>query len=256
MPMIKVGVVGANVVVRKGISSCIGLDKLMEVLIEANGGANLLEQLEGVVLDVVVWTFDDQLDFQEYIELLQKKLNICLLLVDAYFDRKLYLQVMETKRFGYFTMRTSIEELNKAIQQVMDIDYYYDEKLPKQWREESGIECTQACFLNSFSERQLEVAKQAILGNKSLDIGKDLFISLSTVESHRSNIMQRTHCANFAEVALLFIQYGFLSVRDLGIRFLLIGWLLMMSFTIGDDWVVDDDELGNAGYEYVMTIDG
>ncbi len=253
--MIKVGIAGANAVTRKGISGCIGEYNEMEVLIEADDGADLLAQLEDVAVDVVVWTFDKTLDFENYLEVILQ-LKIRVLLVDTHFDRKLYLEVMKTKRFGYFSMRTPIKELNKAIQRVMDKDYYYDKKLPEQWRKESGIECAQGCFLNLFTERQLEVAKQAILGKKSLDIGEGLFISLSTVESHRSNIMIITRLNNFMEVNWFFIQYGFLSVRDLGIRFFLIGLVLTMNLSTGEDWVMDDDELSIGGYEYVIPIEG
>ena len=254
--MIKVGIVGDNAIHRKGISGCIGEYNEIEVLIESDGGVDLLTQLEDVALDVVIWTFDKTLDFEKYLEIILKQFKIRVLLVDALFDRKLYLKVMKTKRFGYFSMRTPDQELKRAIQRVMDKGFYFDKKLPEQWREESGIECAPACFLNLFTERQLEVAKQAIIGKKSLDIGEDLFISLSTVETHRSNIMMVTGLKNFMEVSWFLIQYGFLCARDVGIRLFLVGLVLTMSLSTNDNWVVDDDDLGTASYEYVMPMEG
>ena len=255
MPMIKVGIVGSNALDRKGISSCIGLDKTMEVLFEADGGAHLLTQLEGVALDVVVWTFSDTFDFKEHLVVILKQLKIRVLLVDTHFSRELYLEAMETMRFGYFTRRTCIKELNKAIEKLKNKGYYYDAKLLIQWKKQSGVACDQPCFLNLLSDRQLEVAKEAILGKTSKEIGALLFISLSTVESHRSNIMILTHSNNIMEVTLFLLRYGFLSVRDLGISCLL-GWMVLTySFGTNDDWFGGDDATGTGGYEYVMPME-
>jgi len=57
-------------------------------------------------------------------------------------------------------------------------------------------------------------------------------------------------------VSWFLIQYGFLCARDVGIRLFLVGLVLTMSLSTNDNWVVDDDDLGTASYEYVMPMEG
>ena len=255
--MIKIGVVGANAVARKGISGCIAANKEMEVLIETDGGIDLLAQLNDVALDVVVWTFAYELDFEAHLELLLKKWKVPVLFVDAFFDRTLYLDAKKTMRFGYFTeQHTSNKELNKAILKLKKKGYYYDATLPTKWKKESGVACAQACFLHLLSNRQLDVAKESISGKKCQAIGEHLFISLNTVETHRTKILQLTNCSNFLEVNRFLLRYGFLSVRDLGIRCVL-GWMLLtFSLSTNEDWFGSDEDLGTGGYDYVMPSEG
>ena len=51
------------------------------------------------------------------------------------------------------------------------------------------------------SPREIELLKELTVGKSSKEIAGELGISLRTVETHRSNILYKTHAANTAELA-------------------------------------------------------
>ena len=224
--MIRVGIVESRSLIRKCISTTIGLNDGMSVVLEAADGDDLKAQLEDVAVDIVVWNFETVLEVERHWDLILEGSTMRFLLLDSYFNRLLYLKAMETMRFGYLTMSSGDLCLKKTIRSLFRKGYYFDAKLPKQWKKESGVAC-EGSLLNLLSKRQLEVAKEAALGKTSLEISALYSISLSTVETHRSNIMRATCSTNFIEVLLFLIRYGFFSLKDLGLRCFL-GWMMLL----------------------------
>jgi len=53
------------------------------------------------------------------------------------------------------------------------------------------------------SEREIEIAKLIFNGMSSKEIGEQLFISKTTVDKHRSNILHKTNCKNTTELFTL-----------------------------------------------------
>jgi DNA-binding NarL/FixJ family response regulator len=56
--------------------------------------------------------------------------------------------------------------------------------------------------LPSLSEREIEVVREIARGRTNLEIGAELFISLSTVKSHVSTIQTKLGLRNRTEVAV------------------------------------------------------
>ena len=67
-----------------------------------------------------------------------------------------------------------------------------------------------ASNINSLTNRELEVLKDLANGLTSKAIAEKLFISLRTVESHRSAIKQKLNCRNKAEIIKIYQE----SLKD------------------------------------------
>jgi DNA-binding NarL/FixJ family response regulator len=99
---------------------------------------------------------------------------------------------------------TNKEELIKAINEVIDGKEYYSQ---------SVTEIMKAHFLDeaknvkhdvpdyeSLSKREKEVLKLVIEGLSNAEIAEKLFVSLRTVETHKSNILQKLKLKNTVEL--------------------------------------------------------
>jgi DNA-binding NarL/FixJ family response regulator len=63
---------------------------------------------------------------------------------------------------------------------------------------------------NVFTEREFEIIKYIATGLDSKDIAGKLFISQNTVNTHRRNILKKTHKANISELILELKDQGVL----------------------------------------------
>jgi two-component system, NarL family, response regulator NreC len=91
----------------------------------------------------------------------------------------------------------------EAIQAVFHNKQFYDVGLPQEQVEKlfknKGKKNTDV-----LSTREQEIVRLTILGYTNVQIAEKLFISSKTVESHKSNIMQKLNIKSKAEL----IQYG------------------------------------------------
>lgn len=62
----------------------------------------------------------------------------------------------------------------------------------------------------SLTPREREVLALLVSGNNSAQIGTALFISKSTVDTHRKNLLRKTDCANTAALIVMAVQKGWL----------------------------------------------
>ena len=58
---------------------------------------------------------------------------------------------------------------------------------------------------NVFTKREKEILRKIIEGKKSVEIAKELFISIKTVETHRKNMMRKTNTHSVLELTLKYM---------------------------------------------------
>ena len=67
---------------------------------------------------------------------------------------------------------------------------------------------------DDLSEREVEVLKLIALGHTNAEIGGQLYLSVRTVESHRSHIQQKTRQSSRAELVRYALQNGLIELTD------------------------------------------
>lgn len=68
--------------------------------------------------------------------------------------------------------------------------------------------------LRELSKREKEVVQFVAKGYKSREVAEALGITVKTVETHRTNIMNKLALRNVAQLVIYAIQKGLLSVED------------------------------------------
>jgi DNA-binding NarL/FixJ family response regulator len=104
---------------------------------------------------------------------------------------------------GYLPKRSSDRELVTAIRAVADGAGYVDPDLGARLVTPSGSPA-----LEPLSERERDIVHLLALGYTNQEIGKKLFISVRTVDTHRAHIMQKLELETRAELVMFALANG------------------------------------------------
>lgn len=113
---------------------------------------------------------------------------------------------------GYLVKDSSKEELVQAIHDVVDGKRYLGSKatdllVSNIKRQQAGSKV----FLPSLTRREKEVLGLISRGLSDLEISGQLFVSPSTIESHRKNLRSKLGARNSAEIVRIAMERGLLA---------------------------------------------
>jgi DNA-binding NarL/FixJ family response regulator len=104
---------------------------------------------------------------------------------------------------GYLPKRASDRELVSAIRLVVDGGGYVDPGLGARL-----VNDTSSPALAPLSERERDIVHLLALGYTNQEIGKKLFISVRTVDTHRAHIMRKLELETRAELVMFALANG------------------------------------------------
>jgi two-component system, NarL family, response regulator NreC len=104
---------------------------------------------------------------------------------------------------GYLPKRSSDRELMSAIRLVADGAGYVEPDLGAQLVNPKG-----SAALEPLSERERDIIHLLALGYTNQEIGKKLFISVRTVDTHRAHIMRKLQLDSRAELVMFALANG------------------------------------------------
>jgi len=115
-------------------------------------------------------------------------------------------QALSAGASGYLPKRATPAELVGAIHQVVAGRGYVDPDLGTQLVVADG-----APALVPLSDRERDVLHLLALGHSNQEVGKKLFISVRTVDTHRAHIMRKLRIETRAELVLFALANGLLA---------------------------------------------
>jgi two-component system response regulator NreC len=107
---------------------------------------------------------------------------------------------------GYLPKRASDRELVAAIQQVSGGSRYVDPGLGA-----TLVVDNVSSALDDLSERERDVLQLLALGYTNQEIGRKLYISVRTVDTHRAHIMRKLRLETRAELVLFALAHGLIG---------------------------------------------
>jgi len=107
---------------------------------------------------------------------------------------------------GYLPKRASDRELVTAIERVRSGSRYVDPDLGA-----ALVVDEVSSALEDLSERERDVLQLLALGHTNQEIGKKLFISVRTVDTHRAHIMRKLGLDTRAELVLFALAHGLIG---------------------------------------------
>lgn len=213
--MIRIAIADDHDLFRKSLCSLINEYDDLEVAIEAKNGKQLLESLEQATVDIVLldlkMPFLNGWDASEIIK--ETYPDIKILILTFHIGHSEILQAMNKGVDGYFSKSSSPQELVKAIHNVNDGGFHFEESLDEIIQDVLIVKESKSKI--DFSNRELEIIRLYACEYSGKEISDKLGISLRTIESHKKNLMLKIGARNFIGVILFALEMNFLSWDEL-----------------------------------------
>lgn len=204
--MIKIMLVDDHVLIRKGIALLLGNYPDIIVVGEASDGEEAIQRAYQTEPDVILMdiSIPSGLDGFTATKEIKKNLPKTKIIMLTMHNEIAYIQqALEVEAEGYILKNSQGGEMYEAIQSVYTGHRYYKVGLPQE-QIEKLLKKKRSNNPDLLSTREQEIVRLTILGFTNVQIAEKLFISTKTVESHKSNIMQKLNLKSKAEL----IQYG------------------------------------------------
>ncbi|OGU40677.1 MAG: hypothetical protein A2X61_08565 [Ignavibacteria bacterium GWB2_35_12] len=199
-------------VVRAGLRRLMSLDKSIVVIDEAQNGSEAVELVkihkpDIAVLDILM----PKMDGIEATELIKLEFpDVYVIILTAFEDWVHIESALSAGADGYLTKDISAKDLVASLRNVKLGERVFSKNilnlLNKKFVPYHEIDSSPVLI----SKREQEILNLVASGYTSPEISDKLFISVRTVQSHRSNIMQKLGVKNTAEL----VRYVYLSRKS------------------------------------------
>lgn len=207
-------------VVRAGIRMLINAQPDMEVVGEASDGKGAIAQAETLHPDVVILDLAmPNLGGLSALGIIKQRVPEVRILILTMHDDERYLdQALSAGASGYVVKKAADMELLSAVRAVMRGEVYVHSSLTRfliERRPDRGVERRNAGSeaQEGLTGRQREVLILLAQGYTNRQIADRLFLSVKTIETYRSRLMQQLDLRNRAELFQYAVRKGLLP-RD------------------------------------------
>lgn len=207
--MIPIAITDDHTIVIEGIKTMLKSNKEIEVL---QSFENLKDTFENLNSAVKVLLLDINLPDGNGInackELLEKHPNLKIIALTNFEDTVFIKQIIKNGAMGYLLKNTDKKELTEAIKSVIGGKRYLPKKISDILLNDSiGIN-NSSYFIPKLTVREKEILNLIIQEFTTEEIATKIFVSTKTVESHRSNLIQKLGVKNSAGLVRVAFEKG------------------------------------------------
>jgi len=214
--MIKVVLADDHMIFRDGLHSLLDRQPDMEVVAEADNGRVALKHAKKLSPDVVIMDIGmSELNGIDATRQIVKMLpGVKVLALSMYSDKRFVKEMLKAGASGYMLKDSAFNELIDAIRVVVENKIYIspsvagivlDDYLGASTDKESSVR-------SLLTAREMEVLQLLAEGKSMKQIALSLSLSIKTIESHRTRIMQKIDVSNIADLTKYAIREGIISL--------------------------------------------
>lgn len=199
---IKIVIADDHEVIRTGLRRLLSVDKSILILDEAPNGLKAIELVKYhkpdiALLDILM----PQMDGIEATKIIKTTCpDVLVVILTAFEDAEHLEKALEAEADGYLTKDIGTKELIAALHDVFLGERVFSKSIVNLLQSTYGYNDTSSIAHISISKREQEILNYVALGKTSLEISQILNISHRTVQSHRSNIMQKLRIKTAGEL--------------------------------------------------------
>ena len=214
--MIRVLLADDHGIVRKGLRSTIESEPGYEVVAEAANGreaVRLAQQLKPdiAIMDIAMPQLNG-IDATEQIMKLSPSTKVLVLSMHA--DESYVIRVLAVQARGYLLKDSAEVDLLPALRSVLQGRPYFSPKVTQvlledymRYLRQRGLQDTYGLL----TAREKQVLQLLAEGNSNKDVANLLNLGLSTVDTHRTNLMQKLNLHSTAELVLYAVRKRIIS---------------------------------------------
>jgi DNA-binding NarL/FixJ family response regulator len=203
-----------HAVLRDGLKALVNAQADMEVIGEADNGRSAWMKVKELLPDVVVMDVSmPELNGVQVTEILKRECpQVKVLALTAYKDKAYLDQLLKVGALGYVLKMSAARELIEALRMVAAGNVYVDQEMTEKIAE--GYVRNQflrgATRHRELTSREEEVMRLIAQGYANKEIATRLDISVKTVESHKTNVMEKLELKSRTEIVRYAVRQGWL----------------------------------------------
>jgi DNA-binding NarL/FixJ family response regulator len=206
-----------HTILRAGLRALLSSRKDIEVVGEAGDGREAVRIVDKLVPDLLL--IDLSMPKMNGIEAIReikgRHPQIKVIVLTVHKSEEYIIASLDAGAKGYILKDASHNELILALEYVMDGKIFLSpsisDKVVGAYLEQKKKKNTSS-LLDNLTSREQEILKLIAEGYRNKEIADHLFISLKTVEKHRSNLMQKLDRRNTAALTAYAIEKGIVSL--------------------------------------------
>ncbi len=224
--MIQLAIADDEALFRKGMIALIQDWPDMRVLLDANDGEDLLEQLRqaGNLPDVLLLDLNmPRLNGIETAKIIRETYpELKIVVLSTYFSNAFVLKMIELGAAAYLPKNSDPAEMRQTILEVVANGFSYSRpvlEIIRQNLQQKSKPRLRMPFGIELTTRELEILQLICEEYTTAEIAEKLYISPRTVDGHRNNLLEKLGCKNVAGLVVYAIQYDLVRLGAGGTDF-------------------------------------
>lgn len=206
-----------HTIVRQGLAKLLAAEPNLRVIGEAQNGREAVKKVQGLKPDLVIMDIAmpllNGIEATRQIKKLSPQTKVIILSMHSH-DRYIS-ELISLGASGYLLKDSTGEEIVKAISAAMKGDVYLSPSISRRVIEDYLTlkkKSSREDLYTKLSNRERELFQMIAEGHSTKEISGILFISPSTVKTHRSNIMEKLQLDNISQLIQFAIRLGIVDV--------------------------------------------
>lgn len=207
-----------HTIVRQGLAKLLEGEPDLRVVGEAENGREAVEKVEELKPDIVL--MDIAMPLLNGIEATRQIRKICpqtkVIILSMHSHNRYISELFSLGASGYLLKDSTGTDIIKAIHAALKGETYLSPSISHKVIEDYiSLKKTsrQEDLYNSLSNREREVFQMIAEGRSTREIAEILYVSPSTVKTHRSNIMEKLKMDNISQLIQFAIYLGIVEIQ-------------------------------------------
>lgn len=216
MKNIRVIVADDHTMIRSGLKSLIDRAADLEVIAEAQDGMQAVQQAQELHPDVVVLDIAmpnlNGIEAARQITSRQERVGIVILSMHS--DEGYVLKALKAGARGYILKDSSENDVISAVRAVSAGKAYFSPEISRMMADDYLRQMQQRGVEDSYellTTRERQILQMLAEGKSNKEVASALDLSLHTVETHRSNILQKLNLHSIPELILYAVRKGIVA---------------------------------------------
>ena len=182
-----------------GLSGILKDEKIISEIYSAKNGEEAIEQIRKQPIDCVLMDISmPKINGHDATKVIkQERPDIKVIVVSMYSDASVVIKLLKAGADAFIIKNTGKEEVLRAIERVMNNEKYVSNELNLNLYQHLGLGRNQSTSQN-LTPRETEIIRYIGSGMTNHEIAERLFLSTSTVDTHRKNILAKLQLKNTA----------------------------------------------------------
>lgn len=211
--MTKILVVDDHTLVRAGVCRLLDMEPDLEVVGQAGTGHDAVRMCRDVTPDVVVldYSLPDMDGLETTRQIMDLEQGIRVLILTMYANEEYATRLIRAGASGFIVKAADTDELLAAIRKVARKGVYVSPAIMEKMVARMGqpqVEAPEAAL----SDREMQVLLRLARGATTREVSTELNLSMSTVETYRSRILDKLNLRNNSDLTRFAIRRGLIDL--------------------------------------------